>query len=268
MKHTYRRIPPFILITLSLCFPANALAKELGNQSDSVFRFQHKLAENGSTQAQYKLAMMYEAGIGVDKDIDQARHWYSQAAEAGNKSATDRMTFLTVKQQGYQKEKHEPWFQGIKQDASENKPEAMIILGQMYRNGIAVNKDLEKSLELLTTVNSSGVVNVEREMLAVRNEIAASKQARAEARKKHDPVVATTRQANIEPARKPLDEKALAARKEAEAARKAAEEKKLLAEKKRRYEKVMEQIRLEQKLIDQQQARVAGGATAAVDDEF
>jgi hypothetical protein len=30
----------------------------------------------------------------------------------------------------------------------------------------------------------------------------------------------------------------------------------------------MEQIRLEQKLIDEQQARVAGGATAAVDDEF
>ena len=91
--------------------------------------------------------------------------------------------------------------------------------------------------------------------------IAAAKLARAKAQKKHEQDLAAVRQANIEPARKPLDEKAMAARK-------AAEEKKLLAEKKRRYEKVMEQIRLEQKLIDEQQARVAGEAAAAVDDEI
>jgi hypothetical protein len=90
----------------------------------------------------------------------------------------------------------------------------------------------------------------------------------AKAQKKRELELATIRQANIEPARKPLDENAQAALKEAEAARKAAEEKKLMAEKKRRYDKVMEQIRLEQKLIDEQQARVAGEATAAVDDEI
>ena len=261
MKHTYQRISPLLLITASFLFPANTLAEELGNQSSSVYKFQHKLAESGNPQAQYKLAMMYEAGIGADRDIEQARHWYTEASAAGNKAATDRMTFLTVKQQGYQKDKHERWFQGIERDASENKPEAMIILAQMYRKGIAVNKDLGRSLELLSEVNSTGVVNVEREMLAVRNEIAAAKLARAKAQKKHEQDLAAVRQANIEPARKPLDEKAMAARK-------AAEEKKLLAEKKRRYEKVMEQIRLEQKLIDEQQARVAGEAAAAVDDEI
>ena len=261
MKHTYRRVFPFLLITASFCFPANAHAQELGNQSSSVFKFQQTLANNGSPQAQYKLAMMYETGIGVDEDIGQARHWYTRASDAGNKAAADRITFLTVKQQGYQKDKHAGWFEGIQQGARENKTEAMIILGQMYRNGIVVKKDLDKSLELLSKVNSSGEANVEREMLAVRSEIAASKQARIKAQKQHELDVATARQANIEPALNPQDEKA-------RAARKAAQEKKLLAEKKRRYEKVMEQIRLEQKLIDQQQARVAGGATAAVDDEF
>jgi hypothetical protein len=147
----------------SFCFPATSHAEGLGNQSSSVFRFQQKLADNGNPQAQYKLAMMYEAGVGTDKDIEQA----------GAKAQQER--------------------------------------------------ELD---------------------------------------------VATSRQANIEPAGDALDEKALAVRKEAEAARKAAQEKKLLAEKKRGYDKVMEQIRLEQKLIDEQQARVAGAATAAVDDEF
>jgi len=268
MKHTYRRISPLLLITASLFFPANALAQELGNQSSSVFRFQQTLAKNGSPQAQYKLAMMYETGIGVDEDIEQARHWYTRASDAGNKAAADRITFLTVKQQGYQKDKHAGWFEGIQQAARENRTEAMIILGQMYRNGIVVKKDLDKSLELLSKVNSSGEANVEREMLAVRSEIAARKQARAKAQKKHEQDLATIRQANIEPAINPLDEKAQAARKEAQAVREAAEEKKLLAEKRRRYEKVMEQIRLEQKLIDEQQARVTGESAATVDDEF
>jgi len=36
---------------------------------------------------QYQLALMYEQGLGGDKDLTQARHWYQQAADQGHKEA-------------------------------------------------------------------------------------------------------------------------------------------------------------------------------------
>ena len=271
MKHPSRSLLPLFFITASLCLPASAFAMDLADQSKNVFRFQQKLAENGNEHAQYKLAMMYEAGVGVDQDIEQARHWYSEASEAGNKAATDRITFLEVKQHGYQQDKHAGWLEGVKNDASQDKTEAMVMLGQMYRKGIAVEKDLNRSLELLSEVNSSGEQNVDREILAIRSEIAASKMAELERQRKqalqeqqalNKSVAVQTTPGRVQP------EQAAKARQESEAARKAAEEEKLLAEKKRRYEEVMAQIRLEQKMLREQQARVSDGVAIAVDEEF
>ena len=34
------------------------------------------------------IAVLYEEGIGVPKDISQAIYWYREAAKNGNKSAT------------------------------------------------------------------------------------------------------------------------------------------------------------------------------------
>lgn len=85
----------------------------------------------------------------ADEAIEQARNGYTGASYTGNKAAAERITFLSVKQLGYQKGKHADWLQGIQQAASENKTEALIILRQMCRNGIALDKDLDKSLELL-----------------------------------------------------------------------------------------------------------------------
>jgi hypothetical protein len=263
MKHIYRSIFSFFLITALLCLPASVFALEVGNQSSNIFRFQQKLADNGDSRAQYKLAMMYEAGVGVDKNIEQAKHWYSKAAKAGSKAASDRITFLAIKQQGYQKAKHASWLEGIRADVRENKASAMIILGQMYRSGIGVKKDLNKSLELFYKVNRSGEENVDKEIIAVRSEIAASNAAKASLKKKKKINTATIRQTKIKPTRViQTDDK------QAQAAKKAAEKEKLLAEKRRKYEKVMEQLRLEQKMINEQQARVSGGVAVAVDEEF
>ena len=270
MKHSHPGTILYLLMTVVLCSPMGAPAMDFTDQANSVFRFQQKLADSGNSQAQYKLAMMYEAGVGVDKDIEQARQWYSRSSKAGNKAASDRITFLAVKQDGYQKDKHSTWLEGVKKDAREGKSEAMIMLGQMYRNGIGVKKDLNKSLELLSRVNSSGEENVDKEILAVRGEIAAARRAEAEAKQQKELEMAAIHQPTAEPARVGAEEmQAQSAEQAAElAARKAAEKEKLQAEKRRRYEQVMEQIRLEEKMIREQQTRVSGGVAVAVDEEF
>ena len=38
------------------------------------------LANQGNAQSQYELGLMYELGMGIDKDLDQAFIWYQKSA--------------------------------------------------------------------------------------------------------------------------------------------------------------------------------------------
>lgn len=46
-----------------------------------------KAADQGDSDAQYKLGVFYENGYGVTQDKEQAMQWYKKAAEQGNESA-------------------------------------------------------------------------------------------------------------------------------------------------------------------------------------
>ena len=57
--------------------------------------FYKKAAENGYADSQYNLAMCYETGTGVKKDLRMARKWYKEAAKNGNKQAIEQLNALT-----------------------------------------------------------------------------------------------------------------------------------------------------------------------------
>lgn len=48
-------------------------------------------AELGNPETQYKIAAIYEAGDGVEQDLDKAMHWYKEAASQGWQAAIDRL---------------------------------------------------------------------------------------------------------------------------------------------------------------------------------
>lgn len=254
-----------LVALLATFFSENAAALGAINQSENIFRFQQKLAKNGNAYAQYKLATMYEAGIGVDVDIEQAKQWYQQASTQGVKAAADRVTYLTIKEKGFQKSEHTTWLEGVKSDANKRKVEAMLLLGQLYHNGIGVEKNLDKSQALLTYVNSSGGSNVDAELAAIRDEMNALKVAAEKKRKVTAKQAAVSRTAKT--SQKVTQVKATQKKTQNLATKKLSEEK-AQAEKRRRYEEVMAQIKLEQQKIDEQQAKVTNGQLVSVDDEF
>jgi Sel1 repeat len=279
MKYLHRIISSFLLVCLSMALPASVFASEVIDHSSGLFNFQQKLANKGNARAQYKLATMYEAGIGVDPDIAQARQWYTKASNAGIKAASDRNIFLEVKQQGYKKTRHSSWLEGIKADAGKRKTEAMLLLGQLYGEGIGVKKDLNKSLELLIQVSSSGDANVDDEIISIQNKIDAQKiitrpkQVRQSQKKQESKNVAS-KQVKAKPAEAELVEarsvKTVQTKKKSLGLQqaKAKKEQLIKAEKRRKYEAVMAQLRLEQQKIDEQQKQVSGGEMAAIDDEI
>ncbi|MCK5396276.1 MAG: sel1 repeat family protein [Gammaproteobacteria bacterium] len=262
-----------LLFALAIAaFPAAPNALELIDQSSNVFKFQKKLADKGNVHAQYKLASMYETGEGVDLSIDNALYWYDRAAKSGLKKAEHRNTYLMIKEHGYNKKMHAAWLDSVKSDANDQKPEAMLLLGQLYRQGIGVKKNLNKSLDLLGHVSVLGDADVEDEIESIHAEISAANNARQTADQKkqvisavNEPVVAKTHVTQKTVEQKNQKAAGVSITK---VDKQAVAEQRSQAEKVRRYEKAMMKLKREQKIIDDQQASVAGGEVASVDDEF
>ena len=49
------------------------------------------MAEHGDPTSQYLLAMMYEAGVGMPKNINEAKRWYEKSANGGVSEAKSRL---------------------------------------------------------------------------------------------------------------------------------------------------------------------------------
>ena len=261
-----------LLITIALVtFPAMLNAADLIDQSSNIFKFQQKLADNGNVHAQYKLATMYEAGDGVAASFDKALYWYGRAAKSGLKKAEHRNTYLMVKELGFNKKMHTDWLNSVKTDANNHQPDAMLLLGQMYRQGLGVKKNLSKSLDLLTEVSVLGDADVDDEIESIYAEQSAKTKNKHVAQKKKEIKPAVGKPvAKVTPVQKSVQQKKkkAAVAPVAKVDKKTAEKERLQAEKVRRYERAMAKLKLEQELIDKQQADVTGGAVASVDDEF
>lgn len=276
----------FILTAAIVIFPASLNAAGLINQANNVFKFQQKLAEKGNTHAQYKLAFMYETGEGTKVSFDKALYWYGLASKAGLKKAEDRTTYLMVKELGYDKKLHAGWIDGVVKEAGNRQPEAMLLLGQLYRQGLGVKKNLKKSLALLNQVSVLGDADVDEEIESIYDEIDAKKASRIAYKKKKAKAaakvsVAKAKAAKVKPVitkvakAKPVKQKVAKKKKQkaapvavAKVVKKVTEKEKILAAKKRRYEAAMAKLKLEQQMIDEQQASITGEAVASVDDEF
>lgn len=180
-------------------------------------------------------------------DPEQARLWYKKSASQGYQPAIDRLTYLQVKQDGYDESRHREWFERVLTQAEAYEPDSLILLGQMNRHGIVVDQDLKLALNLLQQASSLGHTEVDSQIDELKRQIQlnqqrneASKQqeavkARAKAAPQPAPAKVVNKPAKVEPARAEIDQQA-----EAEARR-------------RRYEKAMRELYKEELLLQQQQ---------------
>lgn len=239
-----------LLAVVIMVNPLSLHAEDLIDQTSNVFNFQQKLANKGNVGAQYKLATMYETGEGVSVSLEQAKHWYSRAGAAGSKAARQRNIYLNTKEQGYDRATGAAWLNSVKVDASEHKVEAILLLGQLYGEGLGVEKDLNKSLELLKQVQVLGAADVESQIAAVQDEIDRSENRAQNSKKSRELENANLQLANEQQRKQQAEAKRL-----------------LQQDKVRRYEKAMQKLQYEQATIDEQQAWASGGDTSAIADD-
>lgn len=220
------RSMPFIIIVLSLIlYSPLGKTESLGSFGGAIFQYQEKMAVKGDFLAQYKLGTLYEFGISVQPDIEKARHWYQLAAKRDYQPAINRYTYLDIKANGFDEQKHNQWLAALRQQAEKSEPNALILLGQMNHHGIGVSVNLDKALELLSRASALGSTEIDSEIDRISLEIDRQNQAIQQQK---------------------LDE-------EIRSKKQKADE---MAEKRRRYDEAINKIREEKKALDDQQAWV------------
>ncbi len=225
-----------------------ANASQTDQLSSNLFNFQLKLAKNGNTQSQTKVGEMLEAGNGIGKDLKQARHWYQLAAKSGYKPARDRLKFLDIKARGYNQAKDGDWLKSIKTQAAGQDRDSMLLLAQMYRQGIGVNKDFGAAKQLLNVLSISGNMIIDFENTQLNANILADK--------KHQQALEAQRAAQAQQRIEAEQQQKIQAAAKAKA--NAATKQETEAEKRKRYEAAMKKLKEQQQLLEQQQKWAEG----------
>ena len=220
-------------------------SEELGGFGNHIFMFQQKLANRGNVLAQYKLGTLYEFGVSVKPNVEQARKWYQLAAKKGYKPAINRNTYLDIRTSGFSTQNHGQWLAELQSLAETLDPNALILLGQMHRHGIGVKKDLNKSMEMLSEASALGHTEVDSEIDQISLEIDEQ-----EAKLKRKEI---NNQKNKQKKQKDQKLKQIneAKRKQKEA--EAALKKKAIEDKRRRFNEALKKQREEALLLEQQQ---------------
>lgn len=105
------------------------------------------LAENGDPEAQYRLAVQYQAGLGVVQNPLQAYHWMREAAEQSHGLALHGLGIMYLYGECVEKDEGEAaaWLQRA---ADQGLAGSMAALAGMYEQGLGVEMDATKAREL------------------------------------------------------------------------------------------------------------------------
>ncbi|HIA51142.1 MAG TPA: sel1 repeat family protein [Candidatus Melainabacteria bacterium] len=100
------------------------------------------LAVDGHPKAQTVLGMLYQAGLGVEKDMKTALYWLEKAAEQGLREAESYLGHLYLEGRVVEKDldKAEHW---LLKAAQHGEREAQVHLGLMYMDDKWAKKDIK-----------------------------------------------------------------------------------------------------------------------------
>ena len=162
-------------------FTEGVAAYEAGNLPLAFKEFQGA-AEEGHSDSQFNLGLMYENGIGVSKDEKKAVAWYLKAAQRGNSNAQYNLAVLYENGRGSDVDFAQA-YQWYRRAAVQGDGLAVGNLGMLYLRGQGVKEDKVAGLALLlrsVAMDNSPVNNAKRNISSTKGltpEIIATAQA-------------------------------------------------------------------------------------------
>lgn len=146
---------------------------------DEAFTKLIKLAKEGHLKAQYEVAMMFNNGIGVAKDKEEAWNWFTRAAKAGNVDA--QVELGAHYEAGVDGQPNgimaAQWW---KTAAKNGSGVAAFNLGTMYRSGRVTARDLVRAYAWFMVAEDLGVITAKDHLRNLRDLIPEQDVAKAE----------------------------------------------------------------------------------------
>lgn len=151
-----------LLITIALAAPLHA--DEAGREAfvagdyEKALDIWQPLAEDGDARAQFNVGLLYDEGLGVEKDPQQARQWWSKAAEQGLLAAGYNLALLELEQAASEDGEGdlETALAHLRQTAEAGHLPARYTLGKVYQYGIGVEEDREAAFENIRLAAEGG----------------------------------------------------------------------------------------------------------------
>lgn len=143
----------------------------------AAFREFRSLAENGHAKSQRQLGIMYEMGLGIEKDYPKARKWYQKSAIQGDTEAQNRL--IEMRQKALANTYPPPVpdnYQGSITD-----PQAQFDLGVIYFRSEGVEKDFTTAYRWFYKAADQGHVQAQNALAVMLSKGIGVRQNNAEA---------------------------------------------------------------------------------------
>jgi Sel1 repeat/TIR domain len=119
-----------------------------------------RAANKGDPNSQTQIGLLYEGGLGVEKNPEEAMRWFRLAADQGYAEAEAQIGFLYQNGLGVQSDRKTAcsWYQRA---ADKNYSLAQIHLGYCYAYGLGAPKDITKAVEWFRKAAEQGDTNAD-----------------------------------------------------------------------------------------------------------
>jgi TPR repeat protein len=114
-----------------------------------------KAAEIGSLEAKWNLGLIYKDGIGVERNMEEARRWFEVAAGNGHPLAQYNLGLMYLMGSGGDADLNKS-IEYFTMSAESGNPDAAFGLGELYLIGDAVTKSEEKALNWFMVAAEAG----------------------------------------------------------------------------------------------------------------
>ncbi|MDJ0921973.1 MAG: peptidoglycan-binding protein [Henriciella sp.] len=129
--------------------------------------FVRRAAEQGLPAAQYRLAKLHEQGLGVPRDLVQARAWTDKAAVGGNvKAMHDLAVFFADGEGGTQS--YAAAVEWFRKAAEFGLVDSQYNLGVMYENGLGISPSAAEALYWYEVAAKNGDASAEQNIAELR----------------------------------------------------------------------------------------------------
>ena len=145
---------------LALCYENGIGVKQ---NSNKFIKFITLSANQGHSYAQYHLAYCYKNGIGINKNIDKAIKLYTLSANQGNSNAQNNLAVCYANGIGINKNIDKA-IELYTLSANQGNSYAQFNLANYYENGVGLDKDINKAIELYTLSANQGHSNAQKQL--------------------------------------------------------------------------------------------------------